>query len=293
MDAIEYTSGVKTFKDSEVISTLLQVEVAVSDLEANISRIVNNDIDLSREADQWIITKGLQKFLRSQGLTSKELPQTTLVAISAIQTLIPAVQLLIKSYKEKIWDGKLMTLKQVNILNLIEHLTFWVKYTRMIFDVLLTMQTNGTVPERYLSKYDLRWVNGTEQFYRQLTAELLKGSRAVIQRLAEVPDIEVTSTSLDVLEGVDGKDKIDLLKQGFGIHLVNPLFWYGLAWQKIDLMRIEQMRRDNELFAMKISQASNLKGGNQDPQLEHRIEIYQNEIIKNAAAIEAIEKQYA
>lgn len=293
MDAIEYSAGVQTFKEGDVISSLLNISVSATDLESNLSRIRNSGVDLSGVSAQWVITKGLDKFLRAQGLSMHDLVETIATGVSTIQSLVPEVTKLIRGYNEKIWDGKLLTLKQVNILNLIEHLTFWIKYVRMIFDVLLTMNNKDLQPEQYLSKYDTRWINGTELFFRQLTAELLKGSRAVLARLNAMADVEVSQNSLDVLESMEGGAKVDLLKQGFGVHMVNPIFWFHLAWAKINIMRIEQMRRDNELFAMKISQAINKKGGNEDPRLEREIEIYQDEIIKNTVAIEQIEKKYA
>lgn len=293
MDAIEYSAGVQTFKEGDVISSLLNISVSATDLESNLSRIRNSGVDLSGVSAQWVITKGLDKFLRAQGLSMHDLVETISTGVSTIQSLVPEVTKLIRGYNEKIWDGKLLTLKQVNILNLIEHLTFWIKYVRMIFDVLLTMNNKDLQPEQYLSKYDTRWINGTELFFRQLTAELLKGSRAVLVRLNAMADVEVSQNSLDVLESMEGGAKVDLLKQGFGVHMVNPIFWFHLAWAKINIMRIEQMRRDNELFAMKISQAINKKGGNEDPRLEREIEIYQDEIIKNTVAIEQIEKKYA
>ena len=293
MDAIEYSAGVQTFKEGDIISSLLNITVAATDLESNLARIRNSGVDLSAVSGQWIITKGLDKFLRAQGLAMDDLPQTISTGLSSIQALIPEVTKLIRGYNEKIWDGKMLTLKQVNILNLIEHLTFWIKYVRMIFDVLLTMNNKDLQPDQYLTKYDTRWINGTELFFRQLTVELLKGSRVMLARLNAMADVEVSQNSLDVLETMEGGAKVDLLKQGFGVHMVNPIFWFHLAWSKINIMRIEQMRRDNELFAMKISQAINKKGGNDDPRLEREIEIYQDEIIKNTLAIEQIEKKYA
>ena len=293
MDAIEYSAGVQTFKEGDIISSLLNITVAATDLESNLARIRNSGVDLSAVSGHWIITKGLDKFLRAQGLAMEDLPQTISTGLASIQALIPEVIKLIKGYNEKIWDGKMLTLKQVNILNLIEHLTFWIKYVRMIFDVLLTMNNKDLQPDQYLTKYDTRWINGTELFFRQLTVELLKGSRVMLARLNAMADVEVSRNSLDVLESMEGGAKVDLLKQGFGVHMVNPIFWFHLAWSKINIMRIENMRRDNELFAMKISQAINKKGGNEDPRLEREIEIYQDEIIKNTVAIEQIEKKYA
>jgi len=44
---------------------------------------------------------------------------------------------------------------------------------------------------------------------------------------------------------------------------------------------------------MKISQAINKRNGSPDPDLDRRIEIYQDKIIKNDHSISEIEAQYA
>lgn len=292
MDALSYSAKVKTFKQSEICESLMNLTVANNDLQANIQRIVN-ELDLSQQMDHWVITKGTEKALKSSGAFHKSFSNTVLNACATIASLIPSLLIEVKSFKEELWDGKLLNLRQANLLNLIEYLSFWIDYTRMVYDVLVTMSNKDVDVSGILDKVDLRWINGTEGFYRSFFIELLSGSKAILANLRDIPEINIDPTSLDVLESTSGAGKIDLLKQGFGIHLANPIFWVGLLWNKINLMRIEQMRRKNEMFAMKISQAINLKNGGEDPQLEHRIEVYQNEIIKNSAAIEKIENSYA
>lgn len=292
MDALTYSRGVKTFKQTEICESLLNLTVANNDLQANIQRIVN-ELDLSRQIDQWVVTKGTDKFLRTVTGSNRGFTEFVLGACATIQSLLPALLTEVKSFNEAVWDGKLINLRQANLLNLIEYLTYWIDYTRMVYDVLITMVNKDTDPGHILDKVDLRWINGTEQFYRRFFSDLLKGSKSILADLREIPEVEVSEVSLGILEGSNGSNSVDLLQQGFGIHLANPIFWVGLLWSKINIMRIEQMRRKNETFAMKISQAINLKNGGEDPQLEHRIEVYQNEIIKNQAAIERIEKSYA
>lgn len=292
MDALSYTAKVKTFKQSEICESLMNLTVANNDLQANIQRIVN-ELDLSNQMDHWVITKGTEKALKSAGVFHKSFSNTVLNACATIAALVPALLIEVKSFKEELWDGKLINLRQANLLNLIEYLSFWIDYTRMVYDVLITMNNRSVEVGAILDKVDLRWINGTEQFYRTFFIELLRGSKTILANLRDIPEVSVDETSLDVLEGTAGPGKIDLLQQGFGIHLANPIFWVGLLWKNINLMRIEQMRRKNETFAMKISQAINQKNGGSDPQLEYRIEVYQDEIIKNQAAIEKIENSYA
>ncbi|WP_221633399.1 hypothetical protein, partial [Pseudomonas aeruginosa] len=45
---------------------------------------------------------------------------------------------------------------------------------------------------------------------------------------------------------------------GISVHLLNPKYWISLANMNLNIARIEKMRRDNELFAMKISKAVNM-----------------------------------
>jgi hypothetical protein len=293
MNVIEYARGVKTFKEGEILESLLNVKVAVLDIKANLMRMQSNHILLVAESERWIVSKGVMKHLKARGFTGNTLVEAVLYETNVIESLLPELTKLVQGYKEKIWDGKLLTVRQLNLLNMIEHLLFWCKYTRMVFDVLLTNHLKGQDPAQYLDKVDFRWINGTEMFYRTLSADLFSGSRAMITNLNNVPDVEASQTSLDVLESMEGAQSVDALKQGFGVHLVNPMFWVSLLWSKINIMRIEKMRRENELFAMKVSQAVNKQNGGDDPQLERQIEIYQNEIIKNQDAIERIEASYA
>lgn len=292
MNVLEYTKNVKTFKEADIKSALLNITVSNNDLRDNIQRIVN-ELDLSKEIGEWVITKGITKYLASKGLNGKSFVQDILAASATIDKLVPELTKVVTGFKEQVWDGKLINLRQANLLNLIEHLNFWLSYTRTVFEVLVSIHGTRQDPMSTLDKADTRWINGTEQFYRLFFAELLEGANSIIVGLGNVPEVEVSQTTLDVLEATESESTSDLLKQGFGIHLVNPVFWVGMLWKDINLKRIDQMRRKNEMFAMKITQAINLKNGSDDPKLDHRIEVYQNEIIKNQAAIERIEASYA
>ena len=295
MDIKDYVAKVKTFKEEELLKSLLTIEVRTNDLLNNLEQIQANSLDLSKFENEWIVTKGLSRHLENQGFGTLPLFKVQQAGASAIKALIEPLKKAIKDYHEKIWDGKLVTLRQANILNLIEYMNYWLKYSFMVCDVLMTMNNDGEKPDSYLSKGDLRWIQGTEQFYRGFTTDLLKGARYIMGNLDKIPDIEISQGSLDVLEGLGPQESkpVDLLSKGFGIHLMNPYFWYAVGKSKYHLMKIEQMRRENELFAMKISKAINKRDGTNDPQIDRQIEVYQEAIIKNENAIERIEEEYA
>jgi hypothetical protein len=293
MDIFSYTGKVKTFKDSEILSVLLAVEVAANDLYGSLELIKNNNIDLTKQIDSWVLAKTIKKLLDTRGKREDGITENMLFGITVVKALVPDLIKLVKGYNEKLWDGNTLTVKQANILNLIEYLGFWLRYTRTIFDVLVTMNNEGVDPQKYLNGVDYRWLMGTELFFKQFTGDLMMGARHIVQDLNKIPDVEISKSSLEVLEATEDEATTDLLKKGFGIHLVNPIFWISLGVARIQMRRIEQMRKNNETFAMKVSQAINKRNGTPDPQLDRQIEIYQEEIIKNEHAISEIEKDYA
>lgn len=293
MDIFSYTDKVKTFKDSEILSVLLAIEVAATDLSSSLELIKNNNLDLTKQIDSWVLTKGIKKHMDQHGRREDGITDNMLFGITVIKALVPDLMKVVKGYNEKIWDGNMLTVKQANILNLTEYMGFWLRYTRTVFDVLVTMNNEGVDPQKYLASVDYRWLNGTELFFKQFSTDLLQGARHIIGDLNKIPDVEVSKSSLEVLEATEGPGFTDLLNKGFGIHLVNPIFWISLGVAKIQMRRIEQMRRNNESFAMKVSQAINKRNGTPDPQLDRAIEVYQEEIIKNEHVISEIEKDYA
>ena len=293
MDIFSYVGKVKAVKKNEILATIINVKVAGDDLKASLENLQSNNIDLSDQIEHWAITRSLKKSITGAGFNARDLVGVSMHNLGAIDALTTELTKAVNSYKESLWDGKLMTVKQANLLNVIEFLNFWLRYTRMVYDVLLTMNNQKVDPARYLQPIDLKFINGTASFYTNFTIDLLRGAAMIMKNMNDLPDIEITQTSLDVMESTGGKTQVDLLNKGFGIHLVNPVFWWGLGWSKIQGLRIEKMRRDNEYFAMKISQAINLRNGTNDPELDRRIEIYQDKIIRHDNTISEIEADYA
>lgn len=293
MDLFEYAKGVKTFKKGELVMKLTTLTVAGNDLLSNLERLDANKIDLGHVANQWAITKSVIRALEQSGYRGVSFGHAMKASAQAIVALVPGLTKMVQGYRDEVWDGKLLTLRQANLLNLLEHIEHWLRYTNTVYSVLMSLNNKkATSGDAALDRADLKMVNGTLDFYKGTTNTLMKGARAIIANLETIPDVEISETSIAVLEGT-GSVNADLLKQGFGVHNLNPIYWYSLSKMNLNIARIEKMRRDNELFAGKISQAVNLKNGVNDAELDNRIEDYQNEIIKNVNTIESIEKQYA
>lgn len=294
MDILSYVKGVKTFKKSELVNQITSLGVIANDLTSNITRMEANKIDLGHEINQWMVTKSISRELDNAGFRGVGFQYAVKTSLQTVSALVLGLTKMVQSSKDEVWDGKLLDLRQANLLNLVEHMDHWVKYTGLVYDVLITMKTKGNRDaEKVLAKADLRFVNQTMDFYKGTTTLLLKGSRVILDNLSKIPEVEVSETSIAVMESTEGAAFSSLIQQGFGIHQVNPVFWYKLNKMNLNLARIDKARKDNEVFAMKITQAVNQKNGVDDADLDHQIEIYQDAIIKNVALIETIEKEYA
>lgn len=294
MDILSYVKGVKTFKKRELVDQLTALGVIATDLTSNIARMEANKVDVSHEINQWAITKSIGRELDNVGYRGIGYQVAVKTSLQTVSALVVGLSKMVQSHKDEVWSGKLLDLRQANLLNLIEHMDHWVKYTGMVYDVLLSLKNGGSKdPEKLLAKTDIRFVNQTLDFYKGTMIQLLKGSTSILNGLNAIPEVEVSESSIAVMEATEAGEKSKLLKQGFGIHQINPVFWFQLNKMNLNLARIDKARRDNEIFAMKITQAVNQKNGVDDAQLDNQIEIYQDEIIKNVALIESIEAQYA
>lgn len=294
MNILDYAKKVKTVKDIELIGTLSTITVGLQDLIDNLKKMELSKVDINVPAEHWVLTKSVLKSVKATNAVPGNMSLTDLLSMTAESGVATAAELnaLIKKYNQKVWSGHTLTIPQTNILNLIEHLEYWMNYSTMVVDVLLTQLVNKTAPEAHLTKADTRWLNATREHYVETTAMLVKGSRHIIGSLKAIPELDVSDDVVDVIESSQGPGAVSVATRGFGIHNVNPLYWYDSIKEKVDLWRIDNMRRNNEMFAMKINQAVNKKNGQTDPQLDRQIEIYQNEIIKNRAKIDGIIESY-
>jgi hypothetical protein len=140
------------------------------------------------------------------------------------------------------------------------------------------------------NKLDLRFLNQTLEYYKGTLLWLLKGSRAIIADLNAIAEVEVTEGSMSVMEG--SGMRTTLASQELGVHNFNPKYWWKLNRMKSHVAEIEQIRLNNEHFAMKINQAVNLKNGTNDADLDERIEDYQDRILKGTVRIAEIDNMY-
>lgn len=291
MKITDYVSNVQTFKKGELSQLVTVLQVGATDLLGNLERMHVNKIDLSSQINQWAITKSITAGLNNGGFRGISFEKAVEAGLHTVVDLTSALERLIAKDKDSVWDGKLINLRQANILIAIEQMDQWMKYTTLVYDVLISLNNKANQHvDNTASKLDLRFLNQTLEYYKGTLLWLLKGSKAIIADLNSIAEVEVTEASISVMEG-SGMRTL-LATQELGVHHFNPKYWWKMNRMKSHINEIEQIRMENERFAMKISQAVNLKNGTNDADLDERIEDYQNLILKGSARIAEIDNMY-
>lgn len=291
MKITDYASNVQTFKKSELSQLVTVLQVNASDLLGNLERMHVNKINLDTQISQWAITKSITAGLNNGGFRGISFEKAVEAALGTVVDLSAALDKMISKDKDSVWDGKLINLRQANILMTIEQVDQWLKYTALIYDVLISLNNKANQhADNITSKLDLRFLNQTLEYYKGTLLWLLKGSKAIVADLNNIAEVEISEASIGVMEG-SGMRTL-LTNQELGIHNFNPKYWWKLNRMKNHVAEIEQIRLNNERFAMKISQAVNLKNGTNDADLDERIEDYQDRILKGTARIAEIDNMY-
>lgn len=291
MKITDYVSNVQTFKKTELSQLITVLQVSASDLLGNLERMHANKIDLSTPIAQWAITKSIVTGLNNNGFRGISFEKAVESALATVVDLTAALEKLISKDKDSIWDGKLINLRQANILMSIEQIDQWLKYTTLVYNVLISLSNKANQHvDNTANKLDLRFLNQTLEYYKGTLLWLLKGSRAIIADLNAIAEVEVTEGSMSVMEG--SGMRTTLASQELGVHNFNPKYWWKLNRMKSHVAEIEQIRLNNEHFAMKINQAVNLKNGTNDADLDERIEDYQDRILKGTVRIAEIDNMY-
>lgn len=291
MKITDYVSNVQTFKKSELSQLVTVLQVSASDLLGNLERMHANKISLEAQINQWAVTKSIVAGLNNNGFRGISFEKAVEAALATVVDLSAALDKLISKDKDNVWDGKLINLRQANILMSIEQIDQWLKYTTLVYSVLISLNNKANQHiDNTASKLDLRFLTQTLEYYKGTLLWLLKGSKAIIADLNAIPEVDVTEGSISVMEG-SGMRTL-LASQELGVHNFNPKYWWKLNRMKNHVAEIEQIRLNNETFAMKISQAVNLKNGANDADLDQRIEDYQDRILKGTARIAEIDNMY-
>lgn len=143
MKITDYVSNVQTFKKSELSQLVTVLQVSASDLLGNLERMHANKISLEAQINQWAVTKSIVAGLNNGGFRGISFEKAVEAALATVVDLSAALDKLISKDKDNVWDGKLINLRQANILMSIEQIDQWLKYTTLVYSVLISLNNKA------------------------------------------------------------------------------------------------------------------------------------------------------
>lgn len=293
MDLVKYAKGVKSFNKSEILESILLQQGMLNSLTGMLTVGKNNEVSLESFADRWALTKGILRDINRRGsvFTVEGILDQ---GITASAFLLKKVEEYAKTLNDGV-DGRTLTVKQANMLSIIDMINFWTSYSIEMLSALTNMAYEAKDPEKskYTEPEDLRFLNKTWSYYADLSHILCTEAQSVSRNFTRLSEVPVDETALDVLARNKGVQSVKAVPvRDFGVHQILPMFWYGKAKKEFDLRRIKSLTKTIEQHSMKLEQLMNRRGGAEDPKLDRQIEIYQNAIIKAKAAIEELDGRY-
>lgn len=289
MDLVKYAKGVKSLKKKDVYDTIALQKGMVNTIKNMLALNASNDVGYDQYAQRWALTKGILKDV-GRRVTNPTMTDVFVDSIKGIEFILSRLEQQAKGIDDTI-DGTTLTIKETNILIILDNIGFWTGYTLDLVEVLSSFALEGKEDERGINKADLTFLNKTWSYYSDLSVQFMAEPDQIVRRLEKLSDVPADQDSVDIVQNAKGRDAVNAMR-GFGIHTVLPVYWILDIKKNIDLGRIKANQKRIEIHSMKLEQLMNKRNGSNDPHLDRQIEIYQNDIIKAKAKIEDIVESY-
>lgn len=293
MELLNYVSKIKQFKKDDLLTSVRDEKGIVAGLSDTLALIKSNGFDLETTASRWALTQGILKDIHRQLPASVKLMETIEYNVGSIDKLLDGLEDRVKKIKQNIIAAESVTIREANLLSLLDGVEHWSKFTDMLLSTLITMTSNKNNNTNELTKNDLAFLNKTWGYYSFCSIQYFKGAATILADLDKLPDVAANETNVDVIQGSKGVSGVSLAINGLMPHELNPKYWFDNFMVEVNLRRIKSLHESNKILAFKIEQANNKRNGVNDPNIDRQIEILQDKIIKNKAAEERIRGKYA
>lgn len=293
MELLNYVSKIKQFKKDDLLTSIRDEKGIVAGLSDTLALIKSNSFDLETTASRWALTQGILKDIHRQLPSSVKLMETIEYNVGSIDKLLDGLEDRVKKIKQNLIVAESVTIREANLLSLLDGVEHWSKFTDMLLSTLITMTSNKNNNTNELTKNDLAFLNKTWNYYSFCSIQYFKGAATLLSDLDKLPDVPATETNIDVIQGSKGISGVSLAINGLMPHELNPKYWFDNFMVEVNLRRIKNLHESNKMLAFKIEQANNKRNGVNDPNIDRQIEILQDKIIKNKAVEERIRGKYA
>jgi len=236
------------------------------------------------------VLKGIENDLKKQLNSRASLLESLSSVINQMLLWGPKLRDRIVKNKTTVYDIETVTFQEKGILDIISAFNFFNRYASIVLDIIITETDKEVNLTSFLSKVDINFFNNTNKYFSHLIVKFSQSVNTLEKIIDNISEEIYDPTAESIIRSQLGDDGVGV--RNLAPHELNPKFYFRMYQMKKDIKKIISSNAEIDMLAMKIARLNNRKTGTEDPNLEHQIEKYQDELIKNQSRIAAIEAKY-
>lgn len=288
MNILGYIKNVKEIKKNDLLASIRTEMDLLRQIQEIVQLMKTNKVKI--DGSDWVVPVSVNKQMHKVISTSISTSTVIENGSASFMRVLDHLSKFVEKEKQNLWNGESLTIKQANVLTLLEQISFWSRYTELMLDGIISQQYDKD--KTPLTQADMSFLNKTLSYYVDITVMVARGADGVINKFNELLDGQATEEDMEILEETHGVDSVSPFERGLSIHHFLPMYWIRNMVMNFDLFRLKSMDDKNKYYSMKIAQIAARQRGENDPMIDYQIGIYQDKIIKNRATAERIRSKY-
>lgn len=182
----------------------------------------------------------------------------------------------------------------LNLLKLTDTIDFVSEYMRRFITYLVSTAHNaasGKPDHHGITPAEIKYIESNHSTFHSALKTALTPLHKIRQQLDSLPAVAVDLDSYDMLEKANS-NRLDPMALGFISTRFNPILFIGLVYAKYQAERYNQAQQDLHEVQCKLLRLKQLQDDKSDPQLEKRINYYENRNKELRAKIDRLERDY-
>lgn len=200
-----------------------------------------------------------------------------------VSNLFDAASRLLDEYFGDDITADSITIPRYNLLQYVEALSFYTRYSRRWLALALTKENNlvhEIAENDSLIEYDLAWINENKSAFMAVCRILTSHGRDLESVLEKLPEITVTPDTIDFNKELRKEHDVDPMGFGFIRTTLNPAFYGRMFIAAYQVKRLRAANVEAEALQMRILALRAAIDGKPDAQKEARAKWLEEERLR-------------
>lgn len=197
----------------------------------------------------------------------------TLTSLKEMERRLPALEALIEEHYDEDAGRGAMTLARVNLLQYLEAVSFYTRYSGYILNHVITAELNvmQNQPEDESMLPAIKaWIEEGLPTFAILT-NLYLNEHDLVKTIEDLPDAVVTETNALMLEQTRPAAEVDPFNMGFISPKMNPIYHWRMKRATAAAERYKETQAQIQVIEMKIYNLEQLDRGKNDASVQAKI----------------------